>query len=138
MRQRRRHDPLGARAYVALGRFVAISGETALVGAPGNDHAGSRSGAAYFFGGLADCNDNMSMDICDIASDSSQDDNSNGTPDECECPADLDGDGNVGPADLAMLLGAWGPNPGHPADFNGDDIVGAADLAILLGTWGPC
>ncbi|MCZ6651506.1 MAG: dockerin type I domain-containing protein [Planctomycetota bacterium] len=54
------------------------------------------------------------------------------------CPADLDGDHEVNAADLAQLLGAWGPNPGHPADFNGDDVVNAADLAQLLGTWGPC
>ncbi len=55
-----------------------------------------------------------------------------------ECSADLDGDGTVGAADLAMLLGAWGPNPGHPADFDGDGFVNAADLAQLLGNWGPC
>lgn len=54
------------------------------------------------------------------------------------CQPDLNGDGVVGAADLAILLGNWGPNPGHPADFNGDDIVGAADLAQLLGSWGPC
>lgn len=54
------------------------------------------------------------------------------------CPADLNGDGMVGPADLASLLAAWGPNPGHPADFNFDGIVGPADLAQLLAAWGPC
>ncbi len=27
---------------------------------------------------------------------------------------------------------------GCPADFNGDGIVNAADLAVLLGNWGPC
>ncbi len=54
------------------------------------------------------------------------------------CSADLDFDGTVGASDLAMLLGSWGPNPGHPADFNGDNAVNAADLAQLLGTWGPC
>lgn len=27
------------------------------------------------------------------------------------CPADLNGDGEVGPADLAMLLASWGPCP---------------------------
>jgi uncharacterized Ntn-hydrolase superfamily protein len=54
------------------------------------------------------------------------------------CPADLDGNGTVGPFDLASLLGAWGPNPGHPADLDGDGAVGALDLAILLGQWGPC
>ncbi len=54
------------------------------------------------------------------------------------CPPDLNGDGLVNAADLALLLGAWGPNPGHPADFNSDGSVNAADLALLLGAWGPC
>ena len=36
------------------------------------------------------------------------------------------------------MLGAWGANPGNIADLNGDDLVNAADLALLLGAWGPC
>ncbi len=52
--------------------------------------------------------------------------------------ADLDGSGGVDAADLALLLGAWGPSPDHPADLDGDTDVGAADLALLLGNWGPC
>lgn len=47
---------------------------------------------------------------------------------------DLDGDGLVGPSDLAILLGAWG-STGGPADLDGDGSVGASDLAILLGAW---
>ena len=55
------------------------------------------------------------------------------------CDADLDGDGSVGSADLAILLGTWGPIPTpDPPDFDGDGDVDASDLAILLGTWGPC
>lgn len=67
------------------------------------------------------------------------------------CLADIDGDGLVGPADLAQLLGRWGPcpapcveeNPKDPSatclqDLNGDCVVGSFDLAILLGSWGPC
>ena len=54
------------------------------------------------------------------------------------CVGDLDGSGAVGAADLAILLGSWGPNPGHPADLDGDGDVGGEDLAILLGAWGPC
>ena len=63
-----------------------------------------------------------------------------GGPDcsELNCPADLNGDGIVGPIDLASLLGAWGPCAGCAADFNGDGIVGPFDLALLLGAWGPC
>lgn len=54
------------------------------------------------------------------------------------CPADLNGDGTVDAADLATMLGAWGPNPGSPADLNDDGVVNAADLATLLGAWGLC
>ncbi len=56
----------------------------------------------------------------------------------CSCDGDLNGNGLVNAADLAALLGAWGPNPGHPADFNFNGVVNAADLAVLLGAWGPC
>lgn len=52
------------------------------------------------------------------------------------CPADLDGDGSVGPGDLATLLGAWGS--GGPADLDADGSVGPGDLATLLGSWGAC
>lgn len=48
-------------------------------------------------------------------------------------PADLNGDGFVNGADLAMLLGQWG-GPGS-ADLSGDGLVDGADLAILLGEW---
>lgn len=52
------------------------------------------------------------------------------------CPADLNGDRDVGAQDLATLLGNWG-NAGA-GDLNGDGAVGAQDLATLLGVWGPC
>jgi hypothetical protein len=55
-------------------------------------------------------------------------------------------DGIVDAADLAYLLGEWGPNPGSIADVANsltftsppDDVVDAADLAVLLGSWGEC
>lgn len=49
-------------------------------------------------------------------------------------PADLDGDGTVGAADLSLLLAAWGT--AGPGDLDGDGDVGAADLSILLAAWG--
>ncbi len=52
------------------------------------------------------------------------------------CPADLNDDGIVGAADLALLLGAWGT--AGPGDLDGSGSVGAPDLALLLGAWGPC
>jgi hypothetical protein len=54
------------------------------------------------------------------------------------CPADLDGDGEVGIADFLALLQAWGPNPGHPADLDGDGTVSITDLLSVLIAWGPC
>ncbi len=57
------------------------------------------------------------------------------------CPWDFDGDGNVGPFDLAFVLGCWGlcHDPDDcPSDLDGDGEVGPLDLAILLGAWGPC
>ncbi len=91
-----------------------------------------------------DCNGNEVLDFLDIANEESNDNNLNGIPDECECPADFDFDGTVGAFDLAVLLGSWGPCPEPPAECladihgEGDGIVQADDLATLLGSWGPC
>ena len=54
------------------------------------------------------------------------------------CPADIDGSGTVNAADLATLLGAWGPCDSCVADLDGSGIVNAGDLAMLLGAWGAC
>lgn len=51
------------------------------------------------------------------------------------CQPDLDGDGEVGPSDLTILLGAWGI-PAGDIDGNGD--TGPSDLTLLLSSWGPC
>lgn len=50
-------------------------------------------------------------------------------------PADLDCDGSVNAADLAILLGAWGKCSGCAADIDGDGVVGGSDLAALLTSW---
>jgi hypothetical protein len=57
-------------------------------------------------------------------------------PDACQiAPADLNGDGAVNAADLALLLNVWGPCVGCGADLNHDATVGAPDLAMLLNAW---
>ncbi|MFM7052572.1 MAG: dockerin type I domain-containing protein [Planctomycetota bacterium] len=58
-------------------------------------------------------------------------------PRPAQCPSDLNGDGQVGAADLSLVLGAWGATSGA-ADVNGDGTVGAADLSLVLGAWGAC
>ena len=59
-----------------------------------------------------------------------------------DCPTDVDGTGNTGASDLAVLLGSWGPcTPGDACeclDANDDGLIDAFDLAVLLGAWGPC
>ena len=52
---------------------------------------------------------------------------------ENNCPADLDGDGTVGSADLAALLSAWGSGK---IDLDGDGVAGSSDLAAMLSAWG--
>jgi hypothetical protein len=51
------------------------------------------------------------------------------------CPADLNGDGVVGGADLGALLAAWGTNGG---DIDGNGDTDGADLGVLLAGWGNC
>ena len=57
-----------------------------------------------------------------------------GPPQPPANPADLNHDGLVSGADLAILLGQWGTF--GPADLDHDGTVGAPDLAMLLGAWG--
>ena len=49
---------------------------------------------------------------------------------------DLNNDGVVDGADLAILLSAWG-TADPIADLNGDGVVDGADLSIMLGNWTP-
>ncbi|MCH8164644.1 MAG: hypothetical protein IH889_03460 [Planctomycetes bacterium] len=134
-----------AAVFAGFGGSVSMSAGRALVGAHNDGNSGQGEhdgpGAAYIIGGLSDCNDNGTLDICDIADGTSSDANANGIPDECEppdCPADLDGDGSVGILDLLVLLSEWGTDPGGPPDFDGDGTVGILDLLALLANWGEC
>ena len=61
----------------------------------------------------------------------------NTVADECpvDCPADLDGNGEVGVDDLLFLISEWdGPN----GDCNGDGTTDVNDLLFLIGVWGVC
>ncbi|MHC5003418.1 MAG: hypothetical protein ACYTJ0_09870 [Planctomycetota bacterium] len=65
--------------------------------------------------------------------------NENGVPDDCECLADVDGDGFVGPADVTAVLDMLGsPCEGCPEDVNVDGVVDEGDLQIVLSSFGPC
>ncbi len=51
--------------------------------------------------------------------------------------ADLNGDGQVGSADLGLLIAAWNDTGKNPADLDLDGVVNAQDLGILIAAWGP-
>jgi hypothetical protein len=61
-----------------------------------------------------------------------------GSGNPCPCPGNLNGDGVVDIADLALFLSAFGSNgSGTPcSDINGDGIVDIADLALFLSAFG--
>ncbi len=123
-----------------LGNAVALSDEgVSTVGVWRHDGMGMNAGAGVFYTGLADCDGNGELDACDIGSGELPDANGDGIPDVCQAGSpDLDGDGVVGPNDLAMLLAAWGPVQGAaPADLNLDEVVNMGDLMILLEAWSP-
>jgi hypothetical protein len=88
---------------------------------------------------LADCDGDSVPDVVELRR-SASDANSNGVPDACECPGDVDGDATVDAEDLAAILFAWGTDGGKTpgADINGDGMVDANDLSVVLGSWGAC
>ena len=58
---------------------------------------------------------------------------------EDTCSGDLNGDGEVGPADLAIVMAGLGSTCDNClADVNGDNEVGTLDMVIVLSQWGPC
>lgn len=59
-----------------------------------------------------------------------------GTAIAADCPGDLNNDGEVSLADLAVMFANWG-NSG-PGDIDGSGTVDVADLGILFGAWGMC
>ncbi|MDA1008771.1 MAG: dockerin type I domain-containing protein [Planctomycetota bacterium] len=58
-----------------------------------------------------------------------------GVPAAPPCPEDLNGDGTVDGADLALMLNYWGSAAG---DVNGSGTTDGTDLGILLSGWGAC
>jgi hypothetical protein len=54
------------------------------------------------------------------------------------CPADLDGDSEVGPSDLGLMLIDFGSCPSCPGDLDGDSEVGPSDVGLALLEFGAC
>ncbi|MBG81000.1 MAG: hypothetical protein CMJ39_09865 [Phycisphaerae bacterium] len=84
-----------------------------------------------------DCNGNAVADSQDITDGTSTDFNGNQIPDECECLADVDGDGQVAVNDVLLVIAQWG-QPGPLADVDLDGTVGVNDVLMVLNGWGAC
>ena len=93
-----------------------------------------------------DCDADGVADWREILEGTGIDANGDGRLDECDgstepvCPADLSGDGLVGPIDLGLLLALWGTDgQNNPqADLDGNGVVDAIDLGLVLSGWGFC
>jgi hypothetical protein len=82
-----------------------------------------------------DCDDNGRNDSCDIDAGATDIDD-DGRIDACEyATGDLNLDGSVGGADLAIMLSLWGAEDSTMGDLDNDGVVSAADLAMLLASW---
>jgi formylglycine-generating enzyme required for sulfatase activity len=105
-----------------------------------------------FLGTDFDCNANGNLDACDLVGSIVRDCDANGTPDTCDIDGgapdidadgvldsceqafgDLNLDGIISGADLALVLTAWGTS--GAADFDGNGSVDGADLSFILSRW---
>ncbi len=51
-------------------------------------------------------------------------------------PGDINDDGSVNSADLAILISTWGSSSDLRADINADGRITSADLARIISLWG--
>ena len=57
----------------------------------------------------------------------------------CTCFGDINGDGQLDGADLAVVLYGWQSGPGsNDGDISGDGETDGVDVTLLLANWGPC
>ncbi len=107
-------------AYDKFGNAVAVSGNTAVIGAYYDDDNGEDSGSAYVFA-------------------VGPDEDGDGIMDVCLCPGDLDHDLDVDLSDLAQLLSNYGTTSSatyEDGDLDEDGDVDLSDLAALLAEYG--
>ena len=148
-----------------LGESVALSGNTAILGAYGEGVNNDAPGSAYFFDVT---NPSLPVEVDKIISEDGEhedefgfsvaisgdtiivgahEDDDNGVEtgavylfgtkgDPGDCPWDIDGSEIVDTGDLLALFAQWGT--AGPADFDGSGAVDTADLLILFANWGPC
>lgn len=117
-------NPSDSQTALLFGNSISLHEGHLLVGAMGHTEGGVRSGAAYLYQGLTDCNGNGALDVCDIVSGLADDCNMNAVPDSCDVAegASTDCNGNGTPdecEDEALSCFALDIKPGScPNSFN--------------------
>lgn len=89
-------------------------------------------------GSFPDCDGDGIPNHLEIELLGESDSDSDGTPDVCAIPGDINGDGKVDGMDLAIILSTWGPCAASlpcPGDLSGDGTVDGHDIGLLLGFW---
>ncbi|MEE9295051.1 MAG: FG-GAP repeat protein [Phycisphaerae bacterium] len=112
-----------------FGVSAGTNGELAVIGAFWHNEGAVRSGSAYVFSDLSDCNVNDTLDVCDIGAGISQDCNDTGIPDECE--TDCNENGVADECDVAR---------GSSQDCNANEIPDECEsppLMVLSGELEP-
>jgi len=85
-------------------------------------------------GPIEDCDDNGVIDALQIARNQSQDSDMDGRLDDCEIEGDINSDGIVDGADLALVLAYWGTD-WPKGDLNHDGTIDGGDILIVLANW---
>jgi len=103
---------------------------------PDPDAGVSTRSALLAWSSFTDCDGDDRPDLLEIAADPSLDANADGALDACTrpIPGDVNGDGRVDAADIALLLNAWGTSD-PAADLDHSGTVDAPDLSIVLSGW---
>ena len=61
-----------------------------------------------------------------------------GMTSNCDCLADVTGDGTVNVSDILAVIAAWGTCEACATDINGDNFVDVSDLLTVISLWGDC
>ena len=120
-----------------FGVSVSYDGDSAVVGAWGDNPNGSYSGSAYVFEQVlcptADLDGDCEVDFSDFAILGNQWMKPPGNPSADIAPEG--GDGKVDFLDLAVMTGQWLQAECPTADLSGDCCVDFADFAVISNQW---
>jgi hypothetical protein len=98
--------------------------------------------AQRFGGSLADCDGDGTPDIVQIALGQVRDENHDGVPDTCQCPADFNRDRTVNSTDVSDFINQWFQDQQDGSlvtDWDLNGVVNSTDVSDFISAWfGGC